>query len=337
MRVWNPHCLRRGKNSVAHATPLAFWVRMMRSRIWFIVFLVAVGCQAKPDGSANAHIAVLRLDAVGLHNVFRVSDRIYSGSIPDEGAAFAALQKLGIQTILSVDGAKPDADAARRHGLRYVHLPFGYDSIPRERVLELVKAATDLPGPIYIHCHHGKHRGPAAVAAIQLCTDPAWDADRAEAWFRMAETDPRYTGLTAIARSLIRPTAEELARVPSDFPAAAPVPDLARLMVNVDQCWDHLKRVKAAGWSAPPNHPDIDPAHEAMQLIEHYREATRLTSVKNRGPAFATLLAEAESAATALEAGLRDKDGVRATEAFARSATACATCHETYRDYPKQK
>ncbi len=302
----------------------------MRSRILLGLFLVVVGCQAQPD--ANTPVEIRPLDVAGLHNVFRVSDRIYSGSSPDGDAAFAAIRKLGIQTIISVDGAKPDADAARRHGLRYVHLPFGYDGIPRARVLELVKAATDLPGPIYVHCHHGKHRGPAAVAAIQLCTDAGWDADRAEAWLTTAGTDPRYTGLTALARSLVRPTPEELARVPSDFPAAASVADLARLMVNVDRQWDHLKLAKTAGWSAPANHPDIDPAHEAVQLVEHYREAARLTSVKRRGPAFAIRLAEAESAATALEAGLRAKNDAQATAAFARSATACATCHETYRD-----
>lgn len=300
----------------------------MRSRIWLGLLLVAVGCH----GSANAPVEVLPLDVIGLHNVFRVSGRIYSGSSPDGDAGFAAIQKLGIQTIISVDGAKPDADAARRHGLRYVHLPFGYDGISRDRVMDLVKAATDLPNPIYVHCHHGKHRGPAAVAAIQLCTDPTWDADRAEAWLTTAGTDPRYSGLITIPRSLVRPTPDELAHVTGDFPAAAPVVDLARLMIHVDRRWDHLKLVKAAGWSAPLNHPDVDPAHEALQLVEHYREATRLTSVKHRSPEFATRLAEAESAAIALEAGLRDKDAARATAAFARSATACAKCHETYRD-----
>ncbi len=300
----------------------------MRSRIWLGLLLVVAGCQ----GTANGPVAILPLEVAGLHNVFRVSDRIYSGSSPDGDAVFAAIRKLGIETIISVDGAKPDAETARRYGLRYVHLPFGYDGIPRDRILGLARAATDLPGPIYVHCHHGKHRGPAAVAAIQLCIDPAWDADRAEAWLKTAGTDPRYTGLTALPQSLVRPTPEELARVPSDFPAAAPVADLARLMVNVDQRWDHLKLVKAAGWIAPPNHPDIDPAHEAVQLIEHYREAARLISVKHRSPAFAILLDEAESAAIALEASLRAKDDARTTAAFARSATACAKCHETYRD-----
>ena len=35
----------------------------------------------------------------------------------------------------------------------------------RQRVEEIATAVQTLPGPIYIHCHHGKHRSPAASAA----------------------------------------------------------------------------------------------------------------------------------------------------------------------------
>jgi protein tyrosine phosphatase (PTP) superfamily phosphohydrolase (DUF442 family) len=273
---------------------------------------------------------------VGLHNVFQVSDNLYSGSGPEGDAAFAELRRLGVRTVISVDGAKPDVEAAARHGLRYVHLPFGYDGIPRDKVLALARAARDLPGPVYVHCHHGKHRGPAAVAAIQLCTDPTWDAARAEAWLKTAGTDPRYAGLTGLPRSLARPMPEELARVPADFPSVAPVPDLARVMVQVDERWDHLKLVKSAGCSAPRDHPDIDPPHEAVQLAEHYREAARLPDAGRRGPELAKRLSEAEAAATELEQALRTKpvDSDRAERAFARSAASCAGCHDQFRDRP---
>jgi protein tyrosine phosphatase (PTP) superfamily phosphohydrolase (DUF442 family) len=279
-------------------------------------------------------VEVQPVDAPGLHNTFRVSDRMYSGSGPDGDAGFASLKDLGIKTVISVDGAKPDAEAARRHGLTYVHLPFGYDGIPRDRVLGLAKAAATLPGPIYVHCHHGKHRGPAAVAAIQLCTDTTWDTAKAEAWLRTAGTDSRYAGLTGLPRTLIRPTPDELARAPSDFPAVALVPDLARLMVEVDARWDHLKLVKAAGWRAPPAYPDIDPPHEGVLLAEHYREAARLDDANRRGPEFARLLKEGEAGAREFEQAMRASpvDPDRAGKAFARSAAACTGCHEQFRD-----
>src|SRR5436305_114465 len=131
--------------------------------VWPAVLVALGGCGVKPDAPP-----VRPLDAPGLPHAFRVSDRLFSGGNPDGEAGFAALRALGVQTVISVDGARPDWETAGRHGLRYVHLPVGYDGIPRGRVLALAKAARDLPGPVYVHCHHGKHRGPAAVAAIML-------------------------------------------------------------------------------------------------------------------------------------------------------------------------
>jgi protein tyrosine phosphatase (PTP) superfamily phosphohydrolase (DUF442 family) len=102
-----------------------------------------------------------KIQAAGLHNVYRITDKLMSGSSPDVDAGFKSLKELGVKTVISVDGAKPDIVHAHKYGLRYVHIPFGYDGIPRQQVLRLARAVRDLPGPIYIHCHHGVHRGPA--------------------------------------------------------------------------------------------------------------------------------------------------------------------------------
>ena len=82
------------------------------------------------------------LELPGIHNAFRVTDRILSGSQPEGDAAFAELARLGVKTIVSVDGAKPDVASARKNGMRYIHLPFGYDGIPAERIAQLTRAAT---------------------------------------------------------------------------------------------------------------------------------------------------------------------------------------------------
>jgi protein tyrosine phosphatase (PTP) superfamily phosphohydrolase (DUF442 family) len=310
-------------------------------RLWIGLVVATAGCQYRhePLVAPPPATQVQPLDSPCLHNVFRVSDRIYSGGSPDGPDGFAALAKLGVKTIVSVDGATPDVEAAGQHGLRYVHLPVGYDGIPRNRVLALAKAAATLPGPIYVHCHHGKHRGPAAVAVIQMCTDPTWDAGRADAWLKVAGTDPRYAGLTRLPHAFVRPTAEELARAPAEFPAVASVTDLTRMMVDVDARWENLKLVKAAGWTVPKDHPDIDPPHEAVQLREHYREAARLEAVRQRGPAFTKLLGDAEESAATLEQVLRAKpvDAVWAGRAFAGVAAACAACHDRFRDRPTDR
>lgn len=271
------------------------------------------------------------VEARNLHNVFRVSDRIFSGSSPDNDDGFASLAALGIRTVISVDGATPDVAIAKRHGLSYVHVPIGYDGISRDKLLLLVKASRELPGPLYVHCHHGKHRGPAAVAAIQLCNDPTWTPERADAWMTAAGTDPRYTNLTGIARTLVKPTTTELAKLPKTFPEVATVADLTRHMVAVDALWDRLKLVKAANWEVPPKHPDIDPPHEVLQLVEHYREAARLDTVTADSP-LARSFADAEKVASQLEDALRRKDPTGAAIAFAASANQCQTCHAQNRD-----
>src|SRR5205814_5083001 len=59
----------------------------------------------------------------GLHHVFRVDHKLYSGAAPEGDAGLGSLRALGIRTVISVDGARPDVTRAQRFGLRYVHLP----------------------------------------------------------------------------------------------------------------------------------------------------------------------------------------------------------------------
>jgi protein tyrosine phosphatase (PTP) superfamily phosphohydrolase (DUF442 family) len=282
-----------------------------------------------------------RVEAPGLHNVFRITDQLYSGSSPDGEEGFRSLEKLGIKTVLSVDGARPEIALAHKHGLRYVHLPIGYDGVPHEQALRIAKAVRDLPGPIYVHCHHGQHRGPAAAALAHLCLDENCGVETVVAEMRRAGADPHYKGLYAVPRTFRRPTAAELARLPGDFPETAPVAALAQVMVGVDNRWDALKLARKAGWRTPPDHPDVDPPHEALQLLEQYREAARLAEVKGRPEEFRRWLADAEAAAQELEQALRggkEQQPVAAAAAerpFQELKAACTRCHANYRDGPQ--
>ena len=258
--------------------------------------------------------------------MIRVGPRLRSGSSPESEDAFVELEQLGFKTIISVDGAAPDVAAAEKHGLRYVHLPVGYDGIGRARVLELAKAVRDLPGPVYIHCHHGRHRGPAAAAVIRLCLDPQYTPEEAEAFLKEAGTDPRYAGLIGLPRTLKRPMAEELDRAPADFPAVSRVADLTSRMVEIDGIWDELKAAKDADWPKPG-----DSAGAAVLLIEQYREMARTPDAKR----FGKRLADAETEAGMLERALRSSDATRANTAFAASKAICQRCHDEFRDRAK--
>ena len=76
----------------------------------------------------------------------------------------AELARLGVKTIVNVDGATPKLEMAQKYGLDYIHIPIGYDGITAEQSAAMVRVMREREGPFYFHCHHGKHRGPTAAA-----------------------------------------------------------------------------------------------------------------------------------------------------------------------------
>lgn len=296
-----------------------------------------VNAPTEPPPKAPA-LPIEAIDAAGIDNLFRLGPRLYSGSEPHGRAGFAALKTLGVRTILSVDGAKTDVATAGEFGMRYVHLPIGYDGIPDEQALKMIKAVGELPGPIFIHCHHGKHRGPAAAAIIGRATE-GWTAAQAVDWLQTAKTSPHYAGLYRSVTEFVAPTADALANVPAEFPETAEVRPLVDAMVAIDVHWEELTAIRAAGFRAPPEHPDIEPAHEAKLLYEQFQELLRSEETAGYGAEFARILEESAQAAENLEAALRHLAEGRneailkqANQAWQAAADRCTECHREFRD-----
>lgn len=266
----------------------------------------------------------------GLHNFLRATTNVFSGSQPEGDAGFASLAKLGVKTILSVDGAKPDVERAAKHGLRYVHLPIGYDGIGSTRVVELAKAAATLPGPIYVHCHHGKHRGPAAVGVMCRAT-AGWTRDQAEEFMHHAGTGAEYAGLYHAVAGFAPPTPMQLNSVAASFPSAVEPSTVVENMVTIDHIFERLEDVKRAGWKTPADHPDIVPAHEATMLLEQFRELARLSDTAARSDDYRAKVAAATAAAEQLQAQLQQQNA-NVDNAFKRIAESCTDCHRQYRN-----
>jgi protein tyrosine phosphatase (PTP) superfamily phosphohydrolase (DUF442 family) len=284
--------------------------------------------------------SVEQIRIAGVENAFRISPALFSGGQPEGAASFAALRTLGVKTILSVDGSRPDAEAARAAGLRYVHLPVGYDGIPGDQALKIVQAASTLPGPVFIHCHHGKHRGPAAVALCGMALG-GWTPDQAVAWLTLAGTSRDYAGLYETVRRFRPPAPEALRRVPPSWPERATVTALAEAMVEIDQRWDVLKAYRAGGHDRPANSPEFDPLHEALQLRESFREAGRLDEARERGAQFLEALRRAEGLAGELENSLRGlrkgttpESRAKVDAVLTRIGKDCVSCHARFRDRP---
>ncbi|HEX3151855.1 MAG TPA: cytochrome c [Gemmataceae bacterium] len=288
----------------------------------FVVLVVIVGCSSSVTPPTTD--AKPTAEHAGMHNLHRVSDGLWSGGVPEGDVGFQTLRDLGVKTIVSVDGATPDVERARRFGLRYVHIPVGYGGITREQELQLARAA-ELPGPIFVHCHHGQHRGPTAAALMNRCRTAEWTSDDALTFLKVAGTDPKYEGLFAAVRNFRKPTAEELRKAPPTLPEVADVGGLTARMVDIDDAWSTLKKSKGDGWKGAAMHP-------AVLLREGFREAARLPDGAQRPERFRKLLADSEGAAQELETALRTGDLNAADKAYERSATTCTSCHREFRD-----
>jgi protein tyrosine phosphatase (PTP) superfamily phosphohydrolase (DUF442 family) len=274
----------------------------------------------------------------GVENAFVLSKHLYSSGSPETEGAFRCLQKLGIKTAISVDGAPPLVEMAKNFGIRYIHLPIGYNGTTTTNAFRLIKAAESSDGPVLIHCHHGQHRGPAAAALIAESLE-GWTPEQALDWLKLAGTSPDYAGLFAQVATFQPPTAEQLGEISSHFPERASVPGIVDTMVQIDRSWDQLRKIGEAGYHTPANRPDLDPAREAVLLAENFREFLRSDGAKQHGEDFQKRLASAEKQAWEIHTFLKQTSAPlspsqikSAHVLWSRLSQSCADCHKAYRN-----
>lgn len=268
----------------------------------------------------------------GLHNVVAFSEGIYSGSVPEASAGFESLKALGIKTVLSVDGAIPDVASAEAQGLRYVHLPITYAGMTDERKLEIARAVRDLPHPIYIHCHHGKHRSAAATGAAAVTLGLLTPEQAAER-MKVSGTAPSYKGLWKCVALSTLASADQLERADATFPKTRQTSSMVQTMVEIDEINDHLKLIEAAGWTVPNHHPDLVPAAEAGRMADAFRTLHANDPSKSEPGEFLAWLDLASTHATTLEESLvASKSPAELSAAFKLVGQSCKDCHAKYRD-----
>jgi len=287
--------------------------------------------------STPSHTIRGPLPVGGLENVYQYSESVYGGSGPYTESNFAELKQLGIDLVVSVDGAIPKVDLAEAEGIRYAHIPIGYDGVSRKAQVQLVKAF-EMSESVYVHCHHGKHRGPAAIASLLVGMDVISNEEAVEI-LKFVGTSDKYHGLYRDVQNARVVHDEELAAVEA-LPSVADISDFTRTMATIDIHWDHLKMSRDVGWSATTKHPDIDPIHEALMLNEQFRELLRQdieTEYSEKALAdlrdFRNYLRDSVEQSGQLESGMRQGANVEYLETqYQALKQSCLNCHETYRN-----
>lgn len=265
-----------------------------------------------------------------LRNLLQVSDTIYSGAEPKTAEAFASLAQLGVKTVVSVDGARPNLELAEKYGLQYVQIPIGYDGISEEAGKSFAKLAQEADGPLYIHCHHGQHRGPAAAAATCVASG-ATDGKGALEILKKAGTSQKYQGLWKDVEAYQPPPAgTELPELVS----VAKVDSFVAAMAKLDRGADHLELCRDANWSVPQDHPDLVASQEAQKVREGMQAA--LESLPDGADdRLRVWFAESLAIAQALETALKQGNHPVAEKRFELLDQSCNKCHREYRNLPK--
>lgn len=269
----------------------------------------------------------------GLENVLEVTPGVISGGEPSGDAGYAALRELGIRSLISTDAVAPDLERARDAGIRVVHLPIGYDGISAGRRLELAAAMRDLPKPIYIHCHHGKHRGPAA-ACVGAVGAGLISPEDGLAFMERAGTSRSYPGLWRDAGGATRLGDADLDGIAERLPESD-VPDgTPSAMALIDRAHERLWLVADNGWEVPEEHPDLAPASDAGLIRDLLRSLEDSPEVRAYGADYRERLEAAAEYAGELERSLITPGADSGDLQLSLDALldSCIACHSAYRD-----
>jgi protein tyrosine phosphatase (PTP) superfamily phosphohydrolase (DUF442 family) len=274
----------------------------------------------------------------GLHNVYKLSDRIWSGSEPHGEAALRQLAALGIKTIISVDGKTPDHEVAARLGLRYVHVPIKYSGVSETEMLRIAKTFRELDGPFYTHCFHGKHRGPVAAAIGRLVLDGV-GRDQALAEMRQwCGTGKSYPGLYRTVANGDVPDGAKSASYAWDFPSAKPLGGFRESMIAAPRAFDNLADLAKRDFAPDPEHPDIDARNESEKLAEVFAQAAKLPEVQGKPEDFRAWMDQSAAKSVELREALRamasgDADAAARAKALVKAVDGlCTACHKAYRN-----
>ena len=262
-----------------------------------------------------------------LPHLLQVGSRIFSGAEPQGEAAFDALRKLGVKTAVCVDAFRPDVETANRYGVEYVHIPIGYDHISPKAGKMLARLIDESQGRVYIHCHHGKHRGPAAAAVACIAAGEA-DGESALKILKAAGTSEKYPGLWRDVAGYRRPMpGEEIPKLVS----TAEVDSVSSAMANADRAFDNLKQLCASGWKPLADHPDLSSANETRKLKQALEQALKQGDFGDDRRLHGWLT-ESVAAASQLHDAIESNKLAAATRRFTLVSESCTRCHAVYRD-----
>jgi len=256
----------------------------------------------------------------GIERALRIDDRLVVGASPSV-ASYRSLHELGIRVVVSVDGKPPDLEVIRAAGLRSIHLPIDYSGIEPDRLRSLARLAATETEPVYVHCHHGRHRAPAAAAILWMLRTSG-SPDAALGILEKAGTARAYSGLWSAVRTHRAPDGSCL---DAPLPERVEVAGIIASMIEIDRLREALEIEPVTGHAGGDD--------SAILVLEQLRELDRLDPTGRVGDRWWVMDLDASiRAAEALVAHVPDpgRPDLRRTLLDRLDAT-CTACHARHR------
>ena len=208
--------------------------------------------------SADKSHRPVRIADPHLENVYQVHPKVISGGEPHGEKALNRSPRLGVKTVISVDGAKPDVDLAKKHGMRV--RAFAAQLRRRARgSRQRTGQSGPRPGRPGLHPLPSRQAPQPRAAAVACVGAGLIGPADALAILTTAGTSTNYRGLYQSAEQA-RPFDDALLdALEVEFRESVEVPPLADAMVALERTHDHVKQIAAAGWRPVPENPDLDP------------------------------------------------------------------------------
>lgn len=193
------------------------WLR--RAGITYLVLVVATHLlMAATVAVARALGEDPRRHTEGISNFRIVDDSMWAGGQPDADA-YAALAAEGVRLVVDLrtgaadDPRRADPDQLRAMGVDYLDIPIGDGHVPSpSQVDQLVEAARDADGVVFVHCGGGVGRSSTMTAAYRALHDTKPSAadqlaigphTLAQAWF--VTTGDRNPVVSRVSEALDAP------------------------------------------------------------------------------------------------------------------------------------
>jgi precorrin-2 methylase len=110
----------------------------------------------------------------------------------------------------------------------------------------------------------------------------------------------------------------------------ATIDSLPAAMARADRALEELETLRAASWSAPADHPELNPELSIRVLSETLDELRKQTDSHDK--LIAEKMSRASRSISRLSAALKASDKQLATNRLAAVKASCVDCHEQYRN-----